>query len=745
VELRRRCFSIALTSAVMLGIAAAPLVRAEPLPDRTERVIGLARVWAKAKFYHPYLAYKDIDWDAALVGAIPKAEAATTLAEYRAAVQGMLAALHDPVTRIIDAPAAAPEKAPADWLTTPSPGVLEVKLSALTAGGFDYVAMRAKGMQVGAEAAKAKVLIVDLRGAADLAGYAVEQLLDALPAIDAWPLERSLEHHGFRVQDGRTSGDYFSTFVTTGAQPPKPAPKAGVSHAVFVVDPDSVLPTAALALQNAGRAAIVVQGAIDEGSAVSTVTVALPGKLTARVRLGELLWGAPAADVTVARTDELEGRARALARSLASTPPKARPRKIAELPPLRARDDLDYADQAYPSRELRMLAGIRLWAVLDNFFPYRYLIADWDAALRDALPQLAGVADRDAYRRVLRQMSVRAGDGHIGVRPAVPDAAAKGRGGLPAIATRLVEGKLAVVRLLDAAEAKKQGLALGDVVETIDGKPAAQVLAAGRAEMSASTDEARDQRIAAQALAGDDGTSVALGVRGGDGTLRTVTLARSMANASALWAKSTSPHWKKLPGNVGYVDLTALLVPEVGPMFEDLKGTRAIVFDMRGYPNGTAWSIAPRINTKKAKYGAQFLQPLAVGAGGEIADQRIRFLQTIPELPKDAWIYTGKIVVLIDDRAISQSEHSCLFFESAAGATFIGSPTHGANGDVTVMRLPGGLRMSFTGQEVRHVDGRQLQRLGIQPDVVVRPTLAGLRAGKDDVLERALAWLAPKG
>jgi hypothetical protein len=57
-------------------------------------------------------------------------------------------------------------------------------------------------------------------------------------------------------------------------------------------------------------------------------------------------------------------------------------------------------------------------------------------------------------------------------------------------------------------------------------------------------------------------------------------------------------------------------------------------------------------------------------------------------------------------------------------------------------RLVGLARVSFTGEEVRHVDGRQLQRVGIQPDVVVRPTLAGVRAGKDEVLERALAYLA---
>jgi C-terminal processing protease CtpA/Prc len=83
-----------------------------------------------------------------------------------------------------------------------------------------------------------------------------------------------------------------------------------------------------------------------------------------------------------------------------------------------------------------------------------------------------------------------------------------------------------------------------------------------------------------------------------------------------------------------------------------------------------------------------------------------------------------------------------MFFESATDVTFVGSPTAGTNGDITVMRLPGGLRMSFTGEEPRHADGRQLQRIGIQPTLAVRPTLAGLRAGKDEVLDRALAFLA---
>jgi C-terminal processing protease CtpA/Prc len=40
----------------------------------------------------------------------------------------------------------------------------------------------------------------------------------------------------------------------------------------------------------------------------------------------------------------------------------------------------------------------------------------------------------------------------------------------------------------------------------------------------------------------------------------------------------------------------------------------------------------------------------------------------------------GKVVVLIDERAISQAEHTCLFLEAMTHAKFVGTPTTGQTG-----------------------------------------------------------------
>ena len=72
---------------------------------------------------------------------------------------------------------------------------------------------------------------------------------------------------------------------------------------------------------------------------------------------------------------------------------------------------------------------------------------------------------------------------------------------------------------------------------------------------------------------------------------------------------------------------------------------------------------------------------------------------------------------------------------------FYPTPTQGANGDVTLMVLPGNLAISFSGHDIRHADGRQLQRLGIQPYVKVAPTIRGITEGRDEILEAAVKYV----
>ncbi|MEL7149038.1 MAG: S41 family peptidase, partial [Bacteroidota bacterium] len=71
-------------------------------------------------------------------------------------------------------------------------------------------------------------------------------------------------------------------------------------------------------------------------------------------------------------------------------------------------------------------------------------------------------------------------------------------------------------------------------------------------------------------------------------------------------------------------------------------------------------------------------------------------------------------------------------------ATIVGETTAGTNGNVNPFNLPGAINVRWTGMHVVKHDGSQLHGIGIQPDVNVSPTIEGIKAGRDEVLEKAL-------
>src|SRR6185312_8663519 len=74
-----------------------PLVlkRVESAPDasRIERLASLIRLWGTIRFFHPWIASRPIDWDAAFIAAVPLAERAASQNDFARAISGMLATL----------------------------------------------------------------------------------------------------------------------------------------------------------------------------------------------------------------------------------------------------------------------------------------------------------------------------------------------------------------------------------------------------------------------------------------------------------------------------------------------------------------------------------------------------------------------------------------------------------------------------------------------------------------------------
>ena len=84
-------------------------------------------------------------------------------------------------------------------------------------------------------------------------------------------------------------------------------------------------------------------------------------------------------------------------------------------------------------------------------------------------------------------------------------------------------------------------------------------------------------------------------------------------------------------------------------------------------------------------------------------------------------------------------------FRSAPKAIVVGSTTAGADGNVSGIPLPGGSRTMISGIGVFYPNKSPTQRIGIIPNIEVKPTVAGIREGRDEVLEEALRQILGPG
>jgi C-terminal processing protease CtpA/Prc len=100
--------------------------------------------------------------------------------------------------------------------------------------------------------------------------------------------------------------------------------------------------------------------------------------------------------------------------------------------------------------------------------------------------------------------------------------------------------------------------------------------------------------------------------------------------------------------------------------------------------------------------------------------------------------YAGKVVVLVDEITQSQAEYTAMAFRAAPETIVVGSKTAGADGNVSRIPLPGGLHTMISGIGVFYPDKRPTQCIGILPDVEAKATIAGIRSGRDEVLEEGL-------
>ena len=373
------------------------------------------------------------------------------------------------------------------------------------------------------------------------------------------------------------------------------------------------------------------------------------------------------------------------------------------------------------------LADVALaWNVFQHFYPYFDVVqANWQAELWRALTAAALDADDKAFLKTLRRMVAALRDGHGGVYVAPQETP----GQIPLLWS-WVEDQLVVTQVGSGAGELKPG----DVVLEIDGRPARSVLAEAESLISGATPQWRRWNAVRRLGWGKRDEPVRLQARHPGGTAFTASLTRSLPpSGNGSLEESRPEKIAELKPGIFYVDISRIEAADLKAALDRLAGAKGIVFDLRGYPTSASMAVISHL-TDRPVSSARWNVPVITRPDRQGWQWEVSSTLVQPQAPR----FKAKTAFLTDGRAISFAETYMAIIENYRLAEIVGAPTAGTNGNINPFTVPGGYRLVWTGMKVLKHDGSRHHGVGIQPTVPISPTLKGVAAGRDEVLEKGI-------
>lgn len=389
----------------------------------------------------------------------------------------------------------------------------------------------------------------------------------------------------------------------------------------------------------------------------------------------------------------------------------------------------EYPNFDWKNKNLRLLALFRYWNIVEYFYPYKYLTDQkWEDVLKEMIPKFTNAQTELEYNLVSLELVVKIDDSHAAFStPVLNDYF--GLYWIPAKFT-IIDNKAVITGFYDESLAAKDDLRIGDVISKANGTSIKSIFNKQYKYISASNPSVKIRNSSYAIFNGNSDTISIEYTR--DNEINTKTIHRYYN--SEFKNEKKPEKWKIFEKNIGYINMGVLEMDDVATTMMKLMNTKAIIFDIRNYPKSSIHHIAAYLN-KVPKYFITLTMPDIKYPG------KFYIAETQTCGTKSGEKYKGKVIVLVNEITQSQAEYSCMCFQTVEGAKIIGSQTAGADGNVTYFKFPGNNKTVFTGMGVYYPDGKETQRIGIVPDIEVKPTIQGMQNGKDEVLEKAIDYI----
>lgn len=283
----------------------------------------------------------------------------------------------------------------------------------------------------------------------------------------------------------------------------------------------------------------------------------------------------------------------------------------------------------------------------------------------------------------------------------------KGEFGGIGIEITIKDGFPTIITPIEDTPASKAGLRSGDHIIKIDGKPTKNM---GLMEV-------------VRMIRGERGKPVTLTImREGFTSPKDFTIVRDII-------KVKSVKYRALEDGYGYVKITQFqerTSDDLRKAFSDLrknmKEIKGIVLDLRNNPGGL-------LDQAVAVADAFIDQGLLVSVEGKNKDARMRFFAE-----KEA-IYSGPLVVLINEGSASASEIVAGALKDTKKAILVGTKTFGKGSVQTIFPLGDGTAIKLTTAKYFTPKGRSIEKEGIVPDITIESNILRMKSQEKEKKE----------
>lgn len=395
------------------------------------------------------------------------------------------------------------------------------------------------------------------------------------------------------------------------------------------------------------------------------------------------------------------------------------------------------------------IAGLsKFWSEVKYNFVYTQTLKeiDWDAVYLRYLPKVKTAKSTADFYRVLMEMVALLKDGHTNVYP--PEALYDQFYSRLDISTEFLENRVIISQVHDT-QLKQQGVTSGMEITHVNNIPVQDYMEQTQGAMiSASTNQDRQLRLYAyQFLMGPIKQKLVLTVRDAKGQSKQVSSAR-ISYTQLHGSGEGAFHWRMLPGEIAYVALNAFdddtAATEYLKAFPDIAKAKAIIFDLRRNGGGSG-NVGFRILQTLSQQPFSTSQAAtrnylpAERAWGK--PDRLHQFKIEPEPADPLHHFSGKVIVLTSSKTFSAAEDFAVAFDAMKRGTLMGEATGGSTGQPLMISLPGGGMARICTKQDTYPDGKAFVGVGVQPHIVVHPTINDFRANRDTVLEAAIKEL----